>query len=282
MEEEFTFIVNFAFVALIWAIFLFFCEVYMNTKLYLLNKTGKRFLLGSKNSVPKKVPRGLSLPEKKISTIRSIALTGVFCALAYIFTLLGNLIPISVAGFLSYDPKDIIVAIAGFILGPSYALIISVIVSLLELITISSTGLVGCIMNIISTASFAGISSLVYKKWRTASGAILGLILSSLSTTALMLLWNAFITPYYMHVPREAIYEMLVPVFLPFNLIKTGINACITILIYKPVVKALRRAKIISPSTSAKGGKSSLAISLVSLFVLATLAFCFLIIAGVI
>ena len=216
------------------------------------------------------------------SSTRTVALVGVFSAFAYILTLLGNLIPISVAGFLSYDPKDIVVAIAGFILGPLYAIIIAVVVAFLELITISSTGLIGCLMNIISTASFAGIASFVYKKKRTVFGAILGLILSSLSTTALMLLWNCFVTPYYMHVPRQAIYDMLLPVFLPFNLIKCGINATITILVYKPVVRALRRAHIIEPSTSTVKPKSSPLIMIVSAFVLVTLVFCFLIIAKVI
>ena len=233
--------------------------------------------------------QGATIKQKKTSSgknkqgsIRGIALVGMFCALAYAFTLLGNLIPISVAGFLSYDPKDIIIAISGFILGPAYAIVVAVVVAILELITISSTGIIGCIMNIISSASFAGIASLIYKKRRSARGAIFGLILSSLCTTALMILWNAFITPYYMHVPREAIYDMLLPVFLPFNLIKSGINASITILIYKPIVKALRKAKIIEPSKNGARTKSSLAIMLVALFILVTLAFCFLIIAKVI
>lgn len=216
------------------------------------------------------------------SNAKTVALVGVFSAFAYILTLLGNLIPISVAGFLSYDPKDIVVAIAGFILGPLYAIIIAVVVAFLELITISSTGLIGCLMNIISTASFAGIASFVYKKKRTVFGAILGLVLSCLSTTALMLLWNIFVTPYYMHVPRQAIYDMLLPVFLPFNLIKCGINATITILVYKPVVRALRRAHIIAPSNGSAKAKSSPLIMLVSAFVLVTLVLCFLIIAKVI
>ena len=46
--------------------------------------------------------------------------------------------------------------------------------------------------------------------------------------------------------PREAIAEMLVPVFLPFNLIKSGLNASFTMLLYKPVVTAMRKAHIIS------------------------------------
>ena len=133
----------------------------MNYKLNLICSEGKRFLLGVKKETKQVVP---SLPTHKQSSAKSIALLGVFCAFAYIFTLLGNLIPVSVAGFLSYDPKDIIVALAGFILGPSYAIIIAVVVALIELATISTTGIIGCIMNIISTAAFAGIASLVYKK----------------------------------------------------------------------------------------------------------------------
>ncbi len=253
----------------------------MNIKLHPILTSGKKYLMAplEQNTTPRK-KQGSNTKRK--SPIKQIALLGMFCALAYAFTLLGNLIPISVAGFLSYDPKDIIVAIAGFILGPAYAIAIAVVVAILELITISSTGIIGCIMNIISTASFAGVASLIYKKYHSAGGAIFGLIASSLCTTALMILWNIFITPYYMHVPREAIYEMLLPVFLPFNLIKSGINASITILIYKPIVKALRKAKIIEPSKNGRGARSSIAITLVSLFVLATLVFCFLIIARVI
>ena len=35
--------------------------------------------------------------------------------------------------------------------------------------------------------------------------------------------------------PREAVAELLIPAFLPFNLLKGGLNAAITMLIYKPV-----------------------------------------------
>ena len=126
---------------------------------------------------------------------KKIALIGLFCAIAYIFTILGGLLPISVAGFLKYDPKDIIVAIAGFILGPASALVISVITALLELATgISTTGFYGLLMNIISTASFACVSSFIYKKRKTLVGAILGLVVATLITTAFVLLWNYFVS----------------------------------------------------------------------------------------
>ena len=213
---------------------------------------------------------------------KKIALIGLFCAIAYIFTLLGGLLPISVAGFLKYDPKDIIVAIAGFILGPASALAISVLTALLELVTgISTTGFYGLLMNIISTASFACVASYIYKKRKTLYGAIIGLVVATLITTALMLLWNCFITPFYMQVPREAIKRMLPTTFLPFNLIKYGINACLALLIYKPVVTAMRKSHIIETTAPAKQ-RPKLWIILITTFVLATLIFCFLILAKVI
>ncbi len=219
---------------------------------------------------------------------KQIALVGLFSAIAFVFTLIGNILPISVAGFLKYDPKDIIVAISGFILGPATALIVSVITALLELASgISATGFYGLLMNIISTASFACISSFIYKKRRTIKGAIFGLIIATLVTTALMLLWNYFITPFYMKVPRDVVAKMLPTVFLPFNLVKYGINASVAILIYKPIVKALRKSKIIESKQdtshqSTPARQSRLWISIIALFVLASLVFCLLILAKVI
>lgn len=226
---------------------------------------------------------------------KKIALVGLFSAIAFVFTLVGNAIPISIQGFLKYDPKDAIVAIAGFMLGPIAALIISVITSLLELITISQTGLYGLLMNVISTASFACIASGFYKKIRTLKVAIFGLITATLVTTALMLMWNYFITPFYLHYPREMIARMLPTVFLPFNLIKYGINASIAILIYKPLVKALRKSKIIdTPKRKAEDESTGLLkentnrsgkrlwVTIIASFVLVSLIFCFLILAGVV
>ena len=39
--------------------------------------------------------------------------------------------------------------------------------------------------------------------------------------------------------PREAVAELLIPVFLPFNLLKGGLNTGITLVLYKPVVSTL-------------------------------------------
>ena len=49
-----------------------------------------------------------------------------------------------------------------------------------------------------------------------------------------MLFWNYLIAPVYMGCSRQAVAELLLPVFLPFNLIKGGLNTAGTALLYRP------------------------------------------------
>lgn len=178
--------------------------------------------------------------------IKQIAAAGVFCAFAFVLTNLGNFIPIRFAGFLSFDPKDAMIVMAGFAIGPWAAVGITFACAFLELVTISTTGIIGFIMNVISSLCFALIPAILYKKNRTFKSAIIGLAISSALTVAAMLAWNALITPVYMKVPREAVIEMLLPVFLPFNLLKCLINTSLVVFFYKHIMKALRKIKLIS------------------------------------
>jgi len=179
------------------------------------------------------------------SKTKKITTTAMLCAAAYVVVVVGR---IPVVLFLKYDPKDIIITLGGLIWGPMTSFIVSVIVSLIEMVTISENGILGCIMNMISTCSFACTASVIYKKKRTLSGAVTGLVTGSLVMVLVMLLWNYLITPIYMGYPREAVAELLVPAFLPFNLLKAGLNAGFTFFLYKPITTALRKAGYISDS----------------------------------
>ena len=112
-------------------------------------------------------------------------------------------------------------------------------------------------------------SALMYNKERTIRNAAIGLILGVLLMTLVMLAWNYIITPLYQGVPREAVAKMLIPVFLPFNLVKGGLNAGITMLLYKPLSRILKKAMPVE-ATSDAPGRFNLAATLVSLFVVGT------------
>lgn len=176
---------------------------------------------------------------------KRIITTAMLCAFAHVVMVIGR-IPIVL--FLEYDPKDIIITLGGLICGPMTACIVSVIVSLTEMFTVSGTGIIGCVMNIISTCAFACPAAVIYKKKHTLSGAVIGLVTGSFTMVAVMMLWNYLITPLYMGCPREAVVELLLPAFLPFNMLKAGLNAGFTFLLYKPVITALRKSGYISMS----------------------------------
>ena len=187
----------------------------------------------------------------EISRTKKITTIAMLCALAYIAVFIGR---IPVILFLKYDPKDVIITVGGFIWGPMVSLISSVIVSFIEMFTISDNGLWGLLMNIISTCAFACTAAFIYKKKHTAFGALIGLIAGCLCMSGVMLIWNYLITPLYMDVPREVVAGMLLGTFLPFNLIKSGLNAGITFFLYKPVVTALRKAGLVEKKTSSNKG----------------------------
>lgn len=193
--------------------------------------------------------------KKKIS-VRELTTLAMITAIAYVLV---TTIRIPVILFLKYEPKDVAITIGGFLMGPMASLASAAVVALIEMVTISETGIIGCIMNFLSTCTYACTAAYIYRRRHTQQGAIAALVTGTAVMTATMLLWNYLITPLYMTgTSRSDIAGMLMPVFLPFNLIKAGLNSAITLLLYKPLVTGLRKAGLLPPSTSsASSGKKS-------------------------
>lgn len=219
------------------------------------------------------------MQNQKLST-RYMAVIAMFTAISFAAVLLSKLIP-DVAGFLSYEPKDTVIVISGFIFGPMSCLIISLLTSFIEMISISSTGLYGFLMNVLSTCAFTVPAAWCYKKYHTQRGAVAGLALGVALMVLCMVLWNYIITPFYMGLPRETVAGMLATVFLPFNLIKGGVNAGLALLLYKPIVSALRKTGFAKPTESGHKSTFSLGFTLFTLVVLATFVLLLLIMIGV-
>lgn len=144
----------------------------------------------------------------KHEKMKKLTVLAMLSAIAYVAV---ALLRFPVVLFLSYEPKDVVIAIGGFLYGPLAALGISLVVSFIEMLTISSTGWIGFVMNFLSSAAFAGTAALLYRKKRTQGSAIAGLFGGALLMTVLMLLWNYIITPLYMHTARADVAAMLVP-----------------------------------------------------------------------
>ncbi len=177
---------------------------------------------------------------KKYNTKR-LVITALFCALSFVCVFVFRI----KVSFLTFDAKDAIIAVGAFLYGPISGIIVSVAVSFLEFLTVSDTGVYGLIMNILSTLSLVVPASVIYKLKKSTIGAVFGLLVGTFCMTAVMLVANLLITPYYMGVDISAVKGLLLPLLLPFNFTKAVLNSALTMLIYKPFVNALRMAKLV-------------------------------------
>ena len=191
----------------------------------------------------------------------------------------------NIGGFLTYEPKDVVLVIGAFIFGPIAGIIMALVVCLVEMVTVSSTGFIGLVMNFLASGVFIGVSSVIYHRNKKLSRAIIGLVAGSLSMIAIMLLWNYIMTPIYMGVPREAVLGMFLPILIPFNALKAGLNTALALFLYKGVVTALRKSGLVAERegyVSENKKSNTIILIAVSAVIVATLLLVLLIFAGII
>jgi len=144
-------------------------------------------------------------------------------------------IPFPPAPFLVYDPADVPIYITTFAFGPAAGVILTVIVSFIQAFMLGGDFVYGFVMHVFATGMFAVVAGAIYKHKKTKKEAIIALAAGVIIATAVMCVMNILVTPHYMGAPREAVLAMIVPVIIPFNLIKAGLNAVITFFVYKRI-----------------------------------------------
>jgi len=197
----------------------------------------------------------------KSERIQSTTVTAMLCALAYLVTFVFHF----KVAFLTFDLKDAILTLTALLFGPVYGVLSSAVVAFLEFVTVSDTGLYGLIMNFLSSAVFAVTAGAVYKYKRSFAGAVIGVGAAVVAMTAVMLLANYIITPFYMGVSREQVGAMIPTLLLPFNACKAVMNASAVLLLYKPLVSALRRMGLVKAGTATRSTTISIVVTVVAI-----------------
>ena len=190
------------------------------------------------------------MKEKKRVDVRRMTAVAMFAALAYAIHFIH--IPVM---FLNLDFKDVIITVCGMYFGPISGLAVAVIVPVIETVTVGGTGIYGMIMNILSSATFVGTASLIYRYKKTLSGAVAGLAASVFSMIAVMIAANLLITPYYMGVSIAEVGALIPKILLPFNAVKAVLNASLTLCVYKPLTSVLRRTGFGKAEKTVEAGK---------------------------
>ena len=171
----------------------------------------------------------------QMQNIKKLSFSAVICALAVVAVLAVHFPIFAVAApFLEYDPGDIFVLVAGLLLGPWWGLGITLVASLVQGVTVSAaSGLYGILMHIISTGTLVLVATFVKRLFKSRLSSELSVACGVLAATAVMLGANMVITP--------AVRDMLLPVILPFNLIKLAANGILACALYRAVRVPLSR-----------------------------------------
>ena len=197
-----------------------------------------------------------SRSSSKSITLNRLVKVGILAALAYVLMFIQVPVPIA-PPFMKLDLADVPALIGGFAMGPWYGVLIQLIKNVLNL-SKTMTGGVGELSNFIVGSTYVLVSAYIYKNKKTKKTSIIALALGVLAMTALATLSNAFVVfPIYgkvMKMDLEAFAGMvsgnglvnnyitlMIFSIAPFNIIKGGIEAIVTELIYKrisPIIKS--------------------------------------------
>ena len=185
-----------------------------------------------------------TLSEHKMTsrekTVR-LAKMGMLVAISIVLVYFIHFPIFPAVAFLEYDPADISILIGTFAFGPLAGILLTVVTSVIQGVTVSAaSGLYGIIMHVISTSVLVLVSGLIYKYNKTRKGAVIALLCGVAAMTLVMIGANMIITPLFMGVPRNIVWSLM-PFIACFNAIKAGINSVVTFLLYKRISGFLHR-----------------------------------------
>jgi riboflavin transporter FmnP len=178
----------------------------------------------------------------------------LFIAISVVLVWLVHIPIFPAAPYLEYAPADIPILIGAFAFGPVAGIAITVVACAVQALTVSAqSGPYGFIMHLIATGTLVTVSSVIYRVRHTRAGAVIGLSAGTLAMAIVMMIANHFITPLFLGIPASAVDPTLLPVVLPFNLIKAGVNSIITFFIYKAISRYIIHGQKLGPNDKSAG-----------------------------
>ena len=240
------------------------------------------------------------MAAKKYFSSTRIAMIALFSALAAVLYIFNFALPFAFPSFLEFRFSDVPVLIGTFALGPLSGCVIVVMMVLIKLVCVStSTMFVGDVADILVGIALVIPVGLIYQRRRTFKGALLGLTVGSLISTALAVLLNRFmLVPAYIYLmfggSWEPLLGMMTPLFpsctqenfysiylwaaiLPFNLLRCLVASLITLPVYKHISRAINRLNAkLTPKKRATEASAKLSTAMVIVgFALAVLVLVF-------
>lgn len=182
-----------------------------------------------------------------ITRTKKITYSAMFAAIATVVMFFEFPLPF-MPPFLKVDLSGAVSLLAAFMFGPVPAVLITMVKDIIHAFS-STTGCVGELGDFFMTSAFCVVASLLYRRYHTRRGAVLGMACGALAMTVVGCFTNKYmLIPFFAKVmPIEAILSAcsaLNPLIgsvdtyvlfgvVPFNLVKGFILSAITLLLYK-------------------------------------------------
>ena len=195
---------------------------------------------------------------RKVSTARRVSIIGICAAIATVLHILDFPLLFIAPGFYKLDFSELPVLLCGFYLGPAATVACEGIKILLKLLLKgTSTAFVGDFANFVVGCSFVLPATIWYHAHKSKHGALIGLVLGTLSMAILGSAFNAvYLLPKFsqlFELPLDTIIAMgaeingsihNVTTFVmlcvaPLNLVKGITVSVLTMLLYKKVARPL-------------------------------------------
>ena len=162
----------------------------------------------------------------------------IMSALGVIFMIFVRFPLIPQVSYLIYDLGDIPAMIAGLLAGPIHGLLTLLVICLLQLFTANSSGFWGLLMHFVSSGALVLVPALLWKWKKDNRVLIVSLFLATIVLVGIMIPFNLLVTPIFSGVPVEQVWEMILPVLIPFNALKGAISGVITFILFNALLRA--------------------------------------------
>lgn len=169
---------------------------------------------------------------------RKLVILALFTALSLIVSFVEAPI-FPAAPFLKYDPSAAVAALAACGFGPVAGLVVGVVSAVIHGLIMGDPW--GSLMTIIVVACWVLPMALIYRIKGTRVTLLIGLAVGSLLALAGAIGGNLLITPIYTGTDVATVAAMILPILLPFNLLKVAINDVLVFLLHTPIEKLIEK-----------------------------------------
>lgn len=172
----------------------------------------------------------MSATAHSVKVVRQITTSGVLAALAVVLALTIRFPLLPSAPFLMYEPTDVPLLLGAFRLSPLWVTGMSAVVAVVMGLT-GTGGIIGTVSRFVGSAALALTASLVYQRLAgRRRGKLVSVVLGILVYTLAEIGMTIILGPLFFGDVRVAL-GFILPVVVPFNLLKGTLNGVAALIV---------------------------------------------------